>query len=160
MPALVPPEITMDPKWQEKIENDMKVIPYFHSFIKVSHWMGPLASLFWVVWGVGARYHHGFQVAGEDRERHDGSSLISIDRYSQYISLSLTQLAYFHALTEYLSRRHRTLPCRRMMRTYRNRPQDVRATQLIHINCTRVIRPTISLKMFCSYRRNLNANFL
>ena len=32
MPAFVPPEITMDPKWQEKIENDMKV-GFVHSSV-------------------------------------------------------------------------------------------------------------------------------
>lgn len=26
MPALVPPEIKMDPQWQDKIEQDLKVI--------------------------------------------------------------------------------------------------------------------------------------
>lgn len=32
MPALVPPEVTMDPQWQTQIEKDLKVSKFFIIF--------------------------------------------------------------------------------------------------------------------------------
>lgn len=36
MPALVPPEITMDPQWQSQIEKDLRVIIFLKFYLLYS----------------------------------------------------------------------------------------------------------------------------